>query len=170
MKITDTLSEPFIYDLTDPASKSDLVCESEHYKPIILEYCLLALRESLTEVEQDRMGEIYDMATEDPILSFWLEEGDHLVAHHLGLVDETFIKQQQDNFRRSIGQSWIDNLWQDLQSTTKVLQVYLQRRGFYHGSIDGIVGPYTQQAMHQLQKQSGPLTESGSTRGNNPLQ
>lgn len=163
--MTDMTSESSSHDLTDLASQSDLASRSDQYKDIILEYCFLALQESLTEADQDRMGEIYEMATEDSALSFWLEEGDHLVAHHLGLVDEEFIRQQQDKLRRAIGHSWIDSLWQDLQSTTKVLQAYLQRQGVYHGSIDGILGPSTQKAMRQLQQeQPHMLTDPGFTR------
>ena len=162
MKIIDTPSEPYYPDLTHQAIASDLACKSERYKDLVLEYCLLALRESLTEAEQERMGQIYDMAIADPVLNFWLEEGDHLVAHHLGLVDETFIKQQQDGLRRSIRRSQIDSLWRDLQSTAKVLQAYLQSLGFYQGSIDGIMGPSTQKAIRQLQKERPePLLDSG---------
>ena len=162
--MTDMTSESSSHDLTDLASQSDLASRSDQYKDIILEYCLLALQESLTEAEQDRLSEIYEMAIEDTQLSFWLEEGDHLIAHRLGLVDEECIKQQQDRLRRSIGQSWIDSLWRDLQSTTKVLQAYLQRQGFYHGSIDGILGPSTQAAMRQLQQERPhTLTDPGFT-------
>ncbi|MGF1524985.1 MAG: peptidoglycan-binding protein [Leptolyngbyaceae cyanobacterium] len=162
MKITDTPSEPYYDDPTHQAIASDLINRSERYKTIVLEYCLLALQESLTETEQDRMGEIYDMAIADPVLSFWLEEGDHLVAHHLDLVDEAFVKQQQDGLRRSIRRSQIDSLWRDLQSTAKVLQAYLQCQGFYQGSIDGILGPSTQKAMRRLQQEHpNPLPEFG---------
>ncbi|MEL6381684.1 MAG: peptidoglycan-binding domain-containing protein [Cyanobacteria bacterium J06626_18] len=165
MKIIDTPSEPYYDDdPTHQAIASDLAHKSENYRDLILEYCLLALQDSLTEAEQDRMGEIYDQAIADPVLSFWLEEGDHLVAHRLGLVNETFVKQQQDGLRRSIRRSQIDSLWRDLQSTAKVLQAYLQSQGLYKGSIDGILGPSTQKAMRQLeQEQSNPLSEFGFT-------
>jgi len=34
-------------------------------------------------------------------------------------------------------------------------QQQLQNQGFYHGQIDGIVGPETEQAIGQFQKQNG---------------
>lgn len=34
-------------------------------------------------------------------------------------------------------------------------QQQLQNRGFYHGQIDGIIGPETEQALGQFQKQNG---------------
>jgi hypothetical protein len=123
------------------------------HRPLILEYALLAIQNTLTDEEANRLGEIFDLATEDSVLSFGLEEVDHLVAHHLGLINGDFIKDQQDKFRRSIGQSWIDSLWQDLQSRVKVLQVYLQRLGVYHGSIDGEMGSATEAAIHRLRQQ-----------------
>ncbi len=140
----------------------DLLGESPRYQAMILEYCLLALKPALNEAQQDRMAEILQQGIDDPVLNFWLEEGDHLVAHHLGLIDNDFIKTQQDKFRSSIGQGRIGNLWRDLQSRTKVLQAYLHRQGIYHGAIDGIMGPLTQEAMHLLQEQQPhALTELG---------
>lgn len=163
MNITDTQSEPFGKDTAD-VNLTALLGESEQYKATLLEYCLLALKPTLTEAEQDRMAAILEMGAEDAALSFWLEEGDHLVAHHLGLINEGLIKYQQDKFRRSIGQSWIDNLWRDLQSSTKVLQAYLHRLGLYHGSIDGVMGPLTQEALRLLlEKQPNALTGLGLT-------
>jgi predicted restriction endonuclease len=163
MNITDTQSETFDEGVDD-LGLSNLLGQSNSYKAILVEYCLLALKPSLTEVEQDRMAEILEMGIEDSVLSFWLEEGDHLVAHHLGLIDEGFIKSQQDQFRRSMGQNRVGNLWRDLQSSTKVLQAYLHRQGFYQGSIDGIMGPSTQEALHKLlEKQPNDLTALGFT-------
>ena len=152
MNLTDIQAEAFDDDIPD-LGLSVLLAQSDQHQEILLEYCLLALKPTLTEAEQDRMAEILERGTEDAVLSFWLEEGDHLVAHHLGLIDEGLIASQQDKFRRSVGQSWIDNLWRDLQSRTKVLQAYLYRQGFYDGSIDGVMGPSTQKALRQLLEQ-----------------
>lgn len=163
MNPTEIQPEAFDGDLPDLA-QSILLAQSEPYRAILLEYCDLALKPTLTEPEQDRMAEILELGTADAVLSFWLEEGDHLVAHHLGLIDESFIKSQQDKFRRSVGQSWIDNLWRDLQSSTKVLQAYLHRQGFYQGSIDGVMGPSTQAALQKLlEKQPNALAGLGFT-------
>jgi hypothetical protein len=163
MNITDTQSETFD-DGIDDVDLSALLGRSDGYRALLLEYCVLALKPFLTEAEQDRMAAILEMGTEDNVLSFWLEEGDHLVAHHLGLIDEGFIKSQQDQFRRSMGQNRVGNLWRDLQSSTKVLQAYLYRQGFYQGSIDGVMGPSTQEALRKLlEKQPNDLTALGFT-------
>ncbi|MDB9524510.1 peptidoglycan-binding domain-containing protein [Oscillatoria sp. CS-180] len=149
---TDIYSEAFDDDIADP-SLSALLTESDLHKDVVLEYCQLALKPTLTDADQDRMAEILDMGAENAVLNFWLEEGDHLVAHRLGLIDESFIKNQQDEFRRSVRHGLIKSFWNDLQSRNKVLQAYLHRQGVYHGSIDGIVGPSTKEALRQLQEQ-----------------
>lgn len=163
MNSTDTQPETF-GDGIEEFAPSGLGRQSQYYSALLLEYCQLALKPTLTEAEQDRMGEILAMGTEDVVLSFWLEEGDHLVAHHLGLIDEGLVKSQQDRFRRLRGQSWVDHLWHDLQSRTKVLQAYLHHQGVYQGSIDGVMGPSTQAALRQLlEKQPNALTGLGFT-------
>lgn len=121
---------------------SPLLNQADDYQGVVLEYCQLALQPTLNDAEQDRMADILNEATQDAVLGFWLEEADHLVAHHLGLIDADFIQEQQDRFRYL-------RLWQDLESRTKVLQVYLHRQGVYQGSIDGVMGPSTQQALRE---------------------
>jgi hypothetical protein len=163
MNLTDLESEALDSDLS-ALNRAEALTPPDHYRTMVLEYCRLAIKPTLTEPEQDRMAEILDMGTEDAVLNFWLEEGDHLVAHHLGLIDEDFIHNQQDKFRRAIGQSWIDTLWRDLQSSTKVLQAYLHCQGVYQGSIDGVMGPSTQAAVRQLlEKQPNALVGLGLT-------
>lgn len=155
----ETQTEAFDDDIADLSSPT-LLCTPDRYKDMLLEYCTLAIQSTLTEIEQDRMAEILQMGVEDAVLNFWLEEGDHLVAHHLGLIDEAFIENQQDNFRRSIRQGLVDSLWKDLQSSSKVLQAYLRQQGVYHGSIDGVMGPNTREALRKLRERSpNALTE-----------
>ena len=140
----------------------DLLGQSEHYQATVLEYCLLAPQPTLRDAQQDRIAESLQQGIDDPVWNFGLEEGDHLVANHWGLIDNDFIIHQQDKFRRAIGEGQMGNLWRDLQSRTKVLQAYLQRQGVYQGAIDGIMGPLTQEAMRLLnEQQPHALTELG---------
>jgi hypothetical protein len=139
--MTDAQSD-LVGDRQRVDQSTHLLDQAAHYQPLVLEYCQLALRPTLSDAEQDRMADILHQATEDAVLGFWLEEADHLVAHHLGLIDSNLIKEQQDRFRYL-------RLWHDLQSRIKVLQAYLHRQGVYRGSIDGVMGPSTQQALRE---------------------
>lgn len=150
MNTADIAPEPPDFEANAKPSGA-LATEFLKYRDLFLEYCLLALRPTLSQAEQERTSEIFEMAEKDPVLNFWIEEADYLVADHWGLVNEAFIKRQQDQFRREIRQSWIDSFWRELQHSTKALQVYLQRRGCYAGSIDGVFGPYTQEAIRQFE-------------------
>lgn len=117
-----------------------LIEESLKYKEVIREYCFLATQNRLTEDQADRMAEIFQQAQSEPLLSFLIDESDHLVAHQLGLIDEEFVKQQQAKLGQSIRQTrqkqWI-----------KKVQTMLKNIGLYAGSIDGICGPKTQEAI-----------------------
>lgn len=55
---------------------------------LVLEYAKLAIQPSLTDPEADRLGEILEMATENPTLNFWITELEHLVSHHVRLLNE----------------------------------------------------------------------------------
>lgn len=116
----------------------------------LCDYCTLALQPSLSTADQDRLGEILAEAVDDPLLSFWLEEADCWVEEQLHLLPEDILKQQQYKLKRLIGQTWVDNLWADLQHRTKALQTYLKRVGVYSGAIDGVMGPTTQHAVESL--------------------
>jgi len=131
-----------------------LIQASTRYTAILQEYCSLATQPTLSTTDEDNLANILQQATQDPLLSFWIDEADHFVAHQLGLIDEAFIAQQQSKLRRAISQTWIDTLWNNLQNRTKALQAYLQRLGFYQGAIDGIEGPFTQAAIRAWQQQS----------------
>ncbi|HEY9886841.1 MAG TPA: peptidoglycan-binding domain-containing protein [Candidatus Obscuribacterales bacterium] len=148
MNSIETHSEAFDDDITD-VSLSALLDQSGQHQSLLREYCSLALKPTLTEAEQDRMAEILELGAQDAVLNFWLEEGDHLVAHHLGLIDERFINRQQAQFQDVVSRHTVENLRRDLDQT-KVLQTYLHHQGIYHGLIDGVMGPSTQAALQQL--------------------
>ncbi|ASC72073.1 hypothetical protein XM38_030270 [Halomicronema hongdechloris C2206] len=149
-------------DITEPATMTSfdsqdfvgqLIQASTRYTTTLQEYCYLAMQPTLSAADEDYLANILAQATRDPLLSFWIDEADHFIAHQLGLIDEAFIAQQQGKLRRAISQTWIDTLWSNLQNRTKALQAYLQRLGFYQGAIDGIEGPFTQAAIRAWQQQ-----------------
>jgi hypothetical protein len=61
--------------------------ETSYITKLVLEYGELSAREHLSEEDADRMAEILILATNDPILDFWLSEIDHCLGHHLGLLE-----------------------------------------------------------------------------------
>lgn len=144
--------DPLRPDLKVLLSETFLQASQQH-RELILEYCMLALKPFLSEAEQDRYGEILTQAMEDKGLDFWLEEADHLVAHHLDLIDAAFVKDQQDKLRQAIRYKRFESFWEDLQAQIKVLQTHLKNLGVYNGSIDGMMCPCTQEAINKLQKQ-----------------
>lgn len=127
-----------------------LIAASAQHRDIILEYCHLACLSYLSDQDAQRMDEILTLATQDPLLSFWLDEADYWISHKLHLIDDDWMQQQQVKLKRLIGQTWVDSLWSDLQNRTKALQAYLQRLGLYTGDIDGVMGPHTLLAVETL--------------------
>jgi hypothetical protein len=115
-------------------------------------YCGLALQPALTAADEDRLAAILAQAVDDPLLSFWLDEADGWVAEQLNILPPEALRQQQAKLRRTLGQTWVNGVCQDLLSRTKALQTYLRRVGVYSGAIDGVLGPRTQRAIESLQK------------------
>jgi hypothetical protein len=81
-----------------PMNRRPFMQELTEYKDLLCKYCVLAVKCTLTEAEADSMDLILLQAETDPFLSFLLDEVDHLLAHELGLIDKTFIQQQQQKF------------------------------------------------------------------------
>jgi hypothetical protein len=144
-------SEP-LSDLPADSSVIAFIKESVKCQQTITDYYALALKPTLSAADEARLGDILLQATEDSLLSFWLDEADYWVAYHRGELDDVTLAVQQDNLKHTIGQTWVDSLWLDLQNHIKVLQTYLQRLGLYAGDIDGIMGPITRSAMASCQQ------------------
>jgi hypothetical protein len=126
-------------------------CSGSH-QALILNYCTLAMQPTLSEADETKMSEILAQSLADPILSFWLDEADYWVGHHLNLLQDDALKQQQGKLRRRLGQTWINTFLDDLQQRTKTLQAYLKRAGLYSGAIDGVMGPSTVLAVESLRQ------------------
>jgi hypothetical protein len=75
------------------------------HRPMVYEYCQLALRPALDSAAADRMDEILRQAEAEPLLNLLIDEADELVARlQPGLGDQQ-IKQQQERLREAIGLS-----------------------------------------------------------------
>ena len=137
----------------------EFVQASIKYHQILSEYCTLAVCDSLSDTQAERMSELLTQAEVDPLLNFWIDEADHLIAHQLGLIDREFIESQQDQLRSLIRKAWIDLLLQEIQDKTKAVQVYLKYEGSYQGEVDGKLNPSTHAAIQSLQKKNNWVTE-----------
>ena len=105
------------------------------------------------------MTAILQMAETDRLLSFIIDETDHILGHELGLIDLKAIRAQQEKLQQALDQDWIDQVMQDSRDRQSVqvsrasleqAQTRLKQEGLYSGEIDGDYGPVTQQAFDSL--------------------
>lgn len=127
--------------------------ECLQYRALLSEYFSLAVKCTLTDAEQERLDYILSEAETRALLSFLLDEVDHLVGHELGVINQEFVQQQQANLRQAIATARAEQLVMEIQGRAEELQQVLQSRGLYQGAIDGVYGPRTQEALRQLTAQ-----------------
>ena len=131
-------------------------------KDILQEYYDLAVRCDLSELEAERMVQILQLAEEDDILSFWLNEIDYLLSEEMKLLEDSnirFYADEQAKLREYL-ETKVDTAKEDIDETLEKriktlsikLQQQLRKRGYYDGSIDGEVGPRTRKALKIFQK------------------
>jgi hypothetical protein len=73
---------------------------------VVREYCSLMLRPELSELEEERLAEILELANYDSQLNFWIDESNHFIGHELNLLkedDKHFYKNQQAKMREYLG-------------------------------------------------------------------
>jgi hypothetical protein len=147
--------------------------KSLQYQPQIMEYLALSMADTLAEPQADRLGAILDEASENPLLSFWIDEVDHIVAHQKDMVSASYVEKQQTALRRKMRtfceiealvsslkasikhlREVMDNLHDNATDPEFVesLQECLRKEGVYNGSVDGQFGQYTQQALEKLEE------------------
>lgn len=86
----------------------DLLTKStDEIMKLSLEYSKLAAKEQLSEQEADRLGEILTDAVENEILSFWINEVDHSIGHHLGLLD--ILDRDSDDDQKALLREYLGN-------------------------------------------------------------
>lgn len=145
------------------------------YHDQIMEYLTLCMADILTEPQADRLGAILEEASKNPLLSFWIDEVDHVVAHQKDLIDADYVEKQQAALRKKIRtfseiEILVFNLKASIKKAREVmdslqnhatnpefvesLQECLKKEGVYEGSVDGKFGQFTQQALEKLEKNS----------------
>ena len=142
----------------NPVSE-DLLRRCHEYAGMAQEYYHLSLRQQPSAMEEDRMTAILQMAETDRLLSFIIDETDHILGHELGLIDLKAIRAQQEKLQQALDQDWIDQVMQDSRdrqsaqvsrASLEQAQTRLKQEGLYSGEIDGDYGPVTQQAFDSL--------------------
>jgi hypothetical protein len=134
------------------SSSPSFIPHALQYQDLLQEYCEISAKGTLTDWEADRIESILATATQDAMLSFLIDEADHILAHLHHLVAEDFIIKEQNKLKDALDNNWLNQLLLDIATCLqapqrKTLQQYLKEKGFYVGSIDGIVGPKTQAAL-----------------------
>ena len=131
----------------------------KYLRKIVLEYCELSLLDVLTDAQTLKVSSILKDAETDPLLSFLLDEADHVVGHLTNFVDVKEVRSEQDELKQLIDKTWQEWLLNKAQSgdlsllTPRVLkqaQSQLKECGLYTADVDGVYGEKTKEAFQRL--------------------
>lgn len=137
---------------------------AQHHRELIQAYCQLSVQPNLSDSDTARLDAILATAETDPLISFLIDEADHMLAHLYNFIDEADIVEQQQKLQDRLDGAWLNQACQDLTYRLKVsqcksLQQYLKAKGFYQGAIDGVLGQSTKVAMEKCCDQQGELPQ-----------
>ena len=137
---------------------------AQQHRDLIKAYCQLSVQPALSDSDTQHLDTILAAAQTDPLISFLIDEADHMLAHLYGFIDENDITEQQQKLQTRLSDVWLNQAFQDLahrlQTTQcKNLQRYLREQGYYNGAIDGVMGQSTKVAMKQCCEQQGQLPQ-----------
>ena len=137
---------------------------AQQHRELIQTYCQLSIKPALNDSDTKHFDAILAIAETDPLVSFLIDEADHMLAHLYGFIDENDITDQQQKLKACLSEAWLNQAFQDLAhrlqtSQCKNLQKYLKEEGFYTGGIDGVMGQSTKAAMKQYCAQQGQLPQ-----------
>ena len=138
----------------------DISNHAQPYRELIQTYCQLSVQPTLNDADIQQLDSILATAETDPLVSFLIDEADHMLAHLF--ADNVDITNQQQKLQTCLSEAWLDQAFQDLThrlqaSQCKHLQQYLKEQGCYSGAIDGVMGQSTQTAMQHYCDQQGKL-------------
>lgn len=137
---------------------------ARQHRDLIQTYCQLSVQPGLNDKDTEHLDAILAQAETDPLISFLIDEADHMLAHLYSFIEEDDITQQQEKLQACLSKAWLSQAFEDLShrlqsSQCKNLQTYLKEQGFYQGAIDGVMGPSTKTAMKQCCEQQGQLPQ-----------
>lgn len=84
--------------------------------PHVSEYYILANLPRLNEEQSRQMEKLLKLGERDLVLSFLLDEVDHIVGHELGLINADAIREQQRRLQQAIDKTWMDIQVVELQA------------------------------------------------------
>lgn len=128
----------------------DFAQATRNYQSILLKYCTLATRSTLSEADADDLDRILAQAETDELLNFLLIEFDHLIAEELNLFDQQHLsgyEDQQAYLREHLVQLTPEDL-----AYYRELQKLLQKVGCYRGPVDGVFGEDSRKAVEEFQE------------------
>lgn len=145
-------------------SSSSLSDHAQQHRDLIQTYCQLSIQPALNKNDSEHLDTILAKAAADPLLSFLIDEADHMLAHLHGFIDDDDIAKQQQKLQTQLSHAWPNEAFQDLAhrlqtSQCQNLQQHLKDEGCYQGAIDGVMGPLTKAAMKQYCEQQGQLPQ-----------
>ena len=137
---------------------------AQQHRDLLQTYCQLSVQPTLSDSDTARLDAILAIAENDPLVSFLIDEADHMLAHVYHFIDDAEIADQQAKLQTCLNDAWLDQACQDLAyrlqtSQCKNLQQYLKEQGFYKGAIDGVMGQVTTTAMQECCTQQGELPQ-----------
>lgn len=137
---------------------------AQQHRELIQAYCQLSVQPNLSDSDTARLDAILATAETDPLISFLIDEADHMLAHLYKFIDDADITEQQQKLQTCLNDEWLNQAFQDLtyrlqSSQCKSLQQYLKAQGFYQGAIDGVLGQSTKVAMQACCNQQGELPQ-----------
>lgn len=74
---------------------------------VVLTYYQLSMLDSLSEEQTVRVVEILHIAEGDPLLSFLLDEADHIIGHKQGFIDVHKLQEEQEILRHQVDRTWL---------------------------------------------------------------
>ncbi|MEM8610548.1 MAG: peptidoglycan-binding domain-containing protein [Cyanobacteria bacterium P01_H01_bin.105] len=137
---------------------------AQEHRDLIKVYCQLSVQPTLNDGDTERLDHLLAAAETNPLISFLIDEADHMLAHLYGFIDENDITDQQQKLQTCLSEVWLNQAFQDLahrlqNPQCRNLQQYLQEQGYYNGTIDGVMGPSTKAAMKQCYEQEDQLLQ-----------
>lgn len=148
--------------------------QAQQHRQVIQSYCELSVQPSLSDRDTAHLETILANAETDPLLSFLIDEADHMLAHLYNFIDDGEIADQQEKLQTCLSEAWLNQAFQDLthrlqRSQCKHLQQYLKQEGFYQGDVDGVMGQLTKAAMKQCCDQREELPQPSPIHTPDPV-
>ncbi|NEP16185.1 MAG: hypothetical protein F6J97_04690 [Leptolyngbya sp. SIO4C1] len=78
------------------------------HRDLLQEYCDISVKLLLSDTDADRISDILTMAETDPMLSFLIDEIDHILAHLYRLIDDSETERTQRQLQQTLNQNWLD--------------------------------------------------------------